>query len=657
MSDYHQSARSLASHAYLHISLNDYYYARRRGTKAAKNAGPVDEEAARPLSETDKKRAEEWVDCVVRLAGTLVDAGLGDVQMLVEYELYREPGAKELGPVDVVLAGVHPRTRTPSFVLIELKRWSYGRPVTGNVLLADNGAGPKPHPAAQVDGYRVNMLKHLDLFGDSFVHLNSIAYLPNLTRHEDQWITDYSPGPHARAMTGMRPDEFAEQLREYLAAEDGASSIKALLNSPVSGSRPLEDEIGSLLRGTLKYNLIDAQREVYEKVADRLETPSGAAKDVFLVQGGAGTGKSVLAGELIKLAVRKGLDWAFVSGGRSSRETFKRNARPHGKRFIPLIQLAEKHEPDALDLVICDEAQAMPDYPVRNSFRAKRMKETSVEVVVSRGRVVVFLADDDQRVRPDEVWPPREIAKAVRQVPGVSLTRSELILPLRGASGRAYQTWVDRLLGAHDPEPLGYHLEDPFQVYVANSPAAMELFLRSKQDMEKLTARITAGFAFPWSKSTRGSALPDDVKIGGWRRPWNARDDLRSADVPPGTLWATLDGGFDQIGCIYTSRGLEYHWGGVIFGADLVWRSGRWFADPDASFDKKAKGAATHADYERQIRNAYQTMLKRSMAGTVVYSTDAETQALFRSLLPPLPGLEPRQDPGSAGSANAPGAG
>lgn len=636
MSDYHQSARSVASHAFLDVSLNDYYYARRRGTKAAKHAGPVDEEAARPLSESDGKRAEEWVDGVVRLAGILVDCGLGDVQMLIEYELYREPGANGLGPVDVVLAGVHPKSRTPSFVLIELKRWSYARPVRGSLLLVDSGKDPKPNPAAQVDGYRVNMLKHLDLFGDSFVHLNGIAYLPNLTRHEDQWVTDYSPSRHSRAMTGMRPDEFVKQLREHLAPDDGMNSLNALLNSSVYGSRPLEDEIGALLRGHLKYNLIDAQREIYDKIADRLENPSGAAKDVFLVQGGAGTGKSVLAGELIKLAVNRGLQWAFVSGGRSSRETFKRNARPHGKRFIPLIQLAEKHEPGALDLVICDEAQAMPDFPVRNSFRAKRMEETSVEVVLSRGRVVVFLADGDQRVRPDEVWPPEAIANAVREVPDVSLSRTDLILPLRGASGRAYQTWVDRLLGSHHPEPLGYDVEDAFRVYVADSPAEMERFLRAKQD-EKLTARITAGFAFPWSKSTRGSALPNDVRIDGWHRPWNARDDFRSTSIPPGTLWATLDGGFDQIGCIYTSRGLEYHWGGVIFGADLVWRTGSWLADPNFSFDKNAKGAETEADYARQIRSAYQTMLKRSMAGTIVYSTDAETQALFRSLLPPLP--------------------
>lgn len=636
MSDYHQSTRSVASHTFLNVSLNDYYYAQRRGTKAAKNAGPVDEEAARPLSDADRKRAEEWVDGVVRLAGMLVDCGLGDVQMLIEYELYREPGANGIGPVDVVLAGVHPKTRTPSFVLIELKRWSYARPVPGDVLRVENGTGPKLHPAAQVDGYRVNMLKHLDLFGDSFVHLNAIAYLPNLTRHEDQWVTDYSPSRHSRAMTGMRPDEFVRQLREYLAPEDGKTALEALLNSSVSGSRPLEDEIGALLRGTLKYNLVDAQREVYDKIAERIKNPSGAAKNVFLVQGGAGTGKSVLAGELIKLAVERNLQWAFVSGGRSSRETFKRNARPHGKRFIPLIQLAEKYEPNELDLVICDEAQAMPDFPVRNSFRVKRLEETSVEVVLSRGRVAVFLADGDQRVRPDEVWPPEVIAKAAREVPGVSLSRSELILPLRGASSRAYQTWVERLLGSHHPDPLGY-ADDAFQVYVADSPSQMEDFLRAKQDGEKLTARITAGFAFPWSKSSSGSALPNDVKIDGWHRPWNARDDFRSATVPIGTLWATQDGGFDQIGCIYTSRGLEYHWGGVIFGADLVWRSGYWLADPNHSFDKNAKGTETEADYERQIRSAYQTMLKRSMAGTVVYSTDAETQALFRALLPPLP--------------------
>ena len=636
MADYHQSARSVASHGFLDVSLNDYHYARQRGTKASKKAGVLDEDAPRELSEADEKRAREWLDGVVRLAGMLVDFGLGDVQMLIEYELYQEPGTNGPGPADVVLAGVHPESGTPSYVIVELKRWSYAKRVPGDPLRVEAG-GEKSHPGVQADGYRVNMLKHLDLFADSYVHLNAIAYLPNLTRHEDQWVTDYSPSRYTRTMTGLKPDEFKDQLLEHLAPADGTKALRALLDSPVKGSRPLEDEFGALLRGTLKYNLIDAQREIYDQIAERIANPHGPMKNVFLIQGGAGTGKSVLAAELIKLAVERNLTWAFVSGGRSSRETFRRNARPHGKHFIPLIQLATRHEPGALDLVICDEAQAMPDFPVINSFRAKRTQENSVEVVLSRSRIAVFLTDADQRVRPDEVWPAQAIAKAVREIPGVSLTARELTLPLRGASSRTYQTWVDRLLGAHHPNPLVYPTDDVFQVYVAESPDAMERFLRAKQDKEKLTARIAAGFAFPWSKYTGGSALPDDVKIGGWHKPWNAPDGKRPADVPPSTFWATGEGGFDQIGCIYTSRGLEYHWGGVIFGGDLVWRSGQWLADPNASFDKNAKGAGTDADYERQIRNAYQTMLKRSMAGTVVYSVDRETQKLFRSLLPPLP--------------------
>lgn len=650
MSDYHQSARSLASHAFLNVSLNDYHYARQRGTKASKRAGAVGQETPRPLSPADEKRAEEWVDGVVRLAGMLVDCGLGDVQMLIEYELYHEPGSAGLGPADVVLAGVHPRTRTPSFVLVELKRWSFAQRVEGDPLRVECGMedGPKPHPAVQVDGYRVNILKHLDLFGNSYVHLNGIAYLPNLTRYEDQWVTDYSPSRHTRTMTGMKPDEFKEQLLAYLAPEDGGKALSALLDSPVNGSRPLEDEFGALLRGTLKYNLIDTQRDIYDQVADRIAHPHDSIKNVFLVQGGAGTGKSVLAAELVKLAVERGLEWAFVSGGRSSLETFKRNARPHGKRFIPLSRLANNYHPDDLDLVICDEAQAMPDFPVLNSFRSKRMEESSVEVVLSRGRIAVFLTDADQRVRPDEVWPPQAIANAVREIPGVSLTARELTLPLRGASSRTYQTWVDRLFGAHRPDPLDYRTDDAFRVYVADSPDAMERFLLARQDQENLTARIVAGYAFPWSAYTGGS-LPNDVKIKGWHRPWNAPDGKRPANTPPSILWATADGGFDQIGCIYTSRGLEYHWGGVIFGGDLVWRSGEWSADRNASFDRNAKKVETEADFEMQIRNAYQTMLKRSMAGTVVYSTDEETQELFRSLLPALP--ETPQAPGEPPSS------
>ena len=107
-----------------------------------------------------------------------------------------------------------------------------------------------------------------------------------------------------------------------------------------------------------------------------------------------------------------------------------------------------------------------------------------------------------------------------------------------------------------------------------------------------------------------------------------------------GEIWhvrlSEADGGFEQVGSIFAARGHEYDWGGVIIGKDLLWRDGRWISDPSVSFDVRAR-AVSAADFGDQTQRTYQTLLTRSVFGTIVYSVDPETRAYLQSLLPPLP--------------------
>ena len=100
----------------------------------------------------------------------------------------------------------------------------------------------------------------------------------------------------------------------------------------------------------------------------------------------------------------------------------------------------------------------------------------------------------------------------------------------------------------------------------------------------------------------------------------------------PAALWAYADGGFGQVGCVYTAQGFEYDWSGVIMGPDLVWRTDRWIAQPGKSCDSAVKGAPLE-EFDRAVRNTYKVLLTRGMAGSLVLSTDPETQELLSSLI------------------------
>lgn len=144
---------------------------------------------------------------------------------------------------------------------------------------------------------------------------------------------------------------------------------------------------------------------------------------------------------------------------------------------------------------------------------------------------------------------------------------------------------------------------------------------------------MTAGFCWPWSDPRTDGSLVDDVVIGDWRRPWNVKREREVRGAPRSSLWATEPAGIGQIGCIYTAQGFEYAWNGTILGQDLVWAGDSWRTNQAACKDSSLRNAAPH-DFARLTRNRYKVLLARGLTGTVLYSTDAQTQAMLRTLVP-----------------------
>jgi DUF2075 family protein len=162
----------------------------------------------------------------------------------------------------------------------------------------------------------------------------------------------------------------------------------------------------------------------------------------------------------------------------------------------------------------------------------------------------------------------------------------------------------------------------------------LESWLRGQNPDGADTARIAAGYCWRWSDPAvvdGSKALVDDVVIGEWRRPWNAKPEKPVPGVPASHFWASDPRGFGQVGCIYTAQGFEYDWSGVILGDDFVRRGGAWAARRDRSFDGQMKKAAEQ-EFPALVRNTYKVLLTRGMKGTVLYSTDPETQQFLATI-------------------------
>jgi DUF2075 family protein len=163
----------------------------------------------------------------------------------------------------------------------------------------------------------------------------------------------------------------------------------------------------------------------------------------------------------------------------------------------------------------------------------------------------------------------------------------------------------------------------------------MEDILRGKLG-EGYSARISAGYCWPWSDPRTDGTLVSDVRVEDWAWPWNVKGERAVGSAPPAALWATAEGGFEQVGCVYTAQGFEYDWSGVIIGPDLVARHGRMITVRESSKDPEfRRRSVTDLQSDRHIRNIYKVLLTRGMAGTVICAVDPHTRDFLGKLIEP----------------------
>ncbi|SCG53094.1 DNA/RNA helicase domain-containing protein [Micromonospora humi] len=587
---------------------------------------------------------ESWRESLYEVATALVDSGLAQVWMFVEYRV--DPS---MNPVDVVLAGRHPVDGL-SYAAIELKQWSFverphaSAPDCGSCVSTGGGnlcrrcaidrvyvpsyGKHKKHPAIQVRDNLTSIRRHHSMFDDRYVTLVGASYLHNLKHQDAQWISRVAPCQGIPTFTARQPSDLRAFLRTHFSAAPGDAATQALLERRRANSL-LADEAGAIISGYSRFSLVENQlRAVNDVMSLVRERASSGGKRVFVVSGRAGTGKSLVALTLLGEALRGGYEARYVSGGIASRETFRRASRGRGAAFETLNRIADRHATDELELILCDEAHRLTERPMTGSF-AMRPGESSVSVVVTRARVPVFFVDGDQRLFAEEIWSPEALVQEIQRL-GAEVVPLTLDRVLRAVGSATYDTWIQRLM-AGDPVPWNPDAKsdpEPFELYYADSAAQMEKFLKGK-DASGASARMSAGMCWDWTDDT--GTFPDVTPEEGWARPWNAGDNHKTPGVPKRRYWATEAGGFGQIGCVHTAQGLEYDWGGVILGPDLTWREAAWRVHRE-HVRSKANRIQNDEELSRAIRNAYGVLMTRSLRGTVVYSVDPATRQLFADL-------------------------
>ncbi len=552
--------------------------------------------------------ARSWERSLPLMAAALNDAGLGQVEVMLEYSL--PLNSKR---ADAVLAGVHPRTGEPSYLIVELKQWSQAAPDEDDpeLCVVDAYGRPVLNPIEQVRRYCQYLVNFNGAVAAHPERLAGVAYLHNATEFGVGALRTAKADAYGQMFTGESRGAFLDFLRSNFTPEPGAPTADALLAGKTAPSRQPMAVAADEVRDREQFVLLDEQQVAYRLVLGALERANrSVTKEAVIVTGGPGTGKSVIALSLLGELYRRGISAIHATGSQAFTKTMRKVAGFRKREVQDLFKYFNSFmttDTHSLDVVICDEAHRIRETSEnRYTKAADRQGRSQIDELLDVARVPVFLLDQHQVVRPGEMGTVDQI-RAAAEAKGITCH----VIPLESQFGcggsDAYLRWVVRLLGLEPGGEVTWEPDGLMQLMVADSPEEMEAFLDTRR-AQGYGARMSAGYCWKWSDAKPGEPLPADVVIGDWERPWNLKGDRSISGAPPSSLWATDPAGFGQIGCVYTAQGFEYDWSGVVIGPDLVWRKDRWVTDRTASKDPAFKKSTPDASIDRLIRNTYKVL-------------------------------------------------
>ena len=562
-----------------------------------------------------------------------------DCKVAVEYNI---PQTSKR--VDFMILGADCENKD-HIVIVELKQWAKVQKIddwSKHSVLSDlHSHQPTAHPSYQAFSYKSLILNYCDVQNISYDSLSPCAYLHNMGENyrpvlEDQLYSDWI----REAPVFLKGDVLKLRgfIQRYITAR--SSSDNLLYNIDFGRLKPtksLQDSLDSMLCGNEEFKMIDEQAVAYDYIMDAIrKSQKSGQKHVIIIQGGPGTGKSVLAINILVDCIRKlELNASYITKNSAPRQCYtkllsKGNARKEMdlKLAISSPFVLPNIPENGLDVGIFDEAHRMVKkpymYPGQDMLRD----------AISAAKTSVFFVDDDQRITTKDIYTTDTIISYAKEKKAILHPEKPYVLSsqFRCNGSDGYVAVLDSILGLKKTANLLLET-DSFDFRVYDSPQALKNALKFA-DSGHNKSRMCAGYCYDWNvKHGRGDW---DVVIGDFKAKWNLEQDK---------VFAVNPESFNEIGCIHTVQGMEFNYVGVIIGKDLIYRDGVVKTDQNAvSKDDKTSGIRTCRDSflaDKLIRNTYKVLMTRGLKGCFVYCEDTALRDYLRSW---LPGIEQEED-------------
>ena len=574
---------------------------------------------------TPKSEFDSWKNSLTRMYLVLSDASIPDhAGIAIEYNV---PQTSKR--VDFIVSGYDADNQSNA-VIIELKQWDELKKVDGKDALVETytGGGLREvvHPCYQVWSYATLIRDYNKTVQDQNIVLSPCAYLHNYALKENDPILDeqykeyIEEAPVFCERDALKLREF---IHRFIQKGDDKKILCEIDHGKIRPSKSLQNAISNMLRGNCEFIMIDDQKVVYENILQlACKSQKDGKKRTIIVEGGPGTGKSVIAVQLLVGLTKKNQFVQYVSKNQAPRNVYK--AKLKGTVKLSSVDNMFRGSAsyvhvgkDQINTLIVDEAHRLEE---RSQYTKKTGNENQIKEIINASKCSVFFIDESQRVTMSDIGSVDEIKKWAK-AESSEVTQLKLLSQFRCNGSDGYLAWVDNTL---EIQPTAnYNLEDiDYDIRVLDSPLEVRELIIEKNKINH-RSRMLAGYCWDWIRDGKNNSKVHDIKIGDFEMSWNLGNSIFALD----------ETSIDEIGCIHTSQGLEFDYVGLIIGDDMRYENHHIVTDfsKRAKTDQSMKGIKKldkqdHCKAEEKadeiIKNTYRTLMTRGMKGCYIYCTD-----------------------------------
>ena len=536
---------------------------------------------------------------------------------------YRIPNSNKR--VDFIISGEDEFSRE-SAIIIELKQWQEIEKVqTKEAIVKTYLQGrlvETTHPSYQAWSY-VSMIEDYNEDVRKYkIKLQPCAYLHNYRLKDNDDLLDENYQYYinmAPIFTRGDTDKLASFIAKYI-KKGNSDVLYHIENGRIIPSKSLQDNLTSMLKGKKEFVLIDDQKVIFEK-AITISKNYTNKKQVYIVHGGPGTGKTVLAINMLVAILNMDQNVMYVTKNAAPREVYRKKLTEgkYRKAYIDNLFKGSGSFTQSInndfDCLIVDEAHRLN----AKSGMFQNLGENQIKEIIRAAKTSIFFVDDYQIVTTKDIGSTNEIKKWCQYF-NADVYEDTLISQFRCNGSDSYLSWIDSVL------EITSNVDDKFDlnydIRICDTPQEVFNLIVEKNKINN-KSRMVAGYCWDWIKDGKNYSNIHDIKIDDFEISWN---------LGSSSTWAIDPESVNEAGCIHTCQGLEFEYVGVLIGDDLRYEDGivtdfTKRAKTDQSikglkgmYKKDKENALKIAD--KIIKNTYRTLMTRGQKGCYIYCTD-----------------------------------